>query len=387
MGGVRKWFKSLNFLKKDRKIDQENVGSKGRKWRVWRSTSGSKLGRIAASPESSDCGSSGGAPTTVAQVPAREAWAAIRIQTVFRAFLARRALRALRSIVRLQAIFRGRKVRRQAAITLRCMQALARVQAQVIASSVQRPRQGQAGKNKANLIRQAESAWCGSPGTVEEVRAKLQKKQEGAIKRERAISYSLSQQQMRRSSSLDSRTSKQGKSSNSGWSWLDSWIASNPWESRLMEELRTYPSEITPTSAKNENRYTGSYSSLHELSSIKLKWKSEKGQYTNWSADQHSEWLYNESTSSSPSFSNLESPGSSNSDRESTTARPNYMNLTESTKAKQRQLMESFQLHKKKMQLFRGDSWINLGSDLYTSTLCKDLYPAMHLERYDWEKS
>ncbi|CAA6672863.1 unnamed protein product [Spirodela intermedia] len=58
-----------------------------------------------------------------------EQWAAVTIQTAFRGYLARKALRALRALVKLQALVRGYLVRRQAAAALRGIQALLRAQA------------------------------------------------------------------------------------------------------------------------------------------------------------------------------------------------------------------------------------------------------------------
>ncbi|KAL2469837.1 IQ-domain 19 [Abeliophyllum distichum] len=54
--------------------------------------------------------------------------AAIKIQSVFRGYLARKALNALKGLVKLQALVRGHLVRKQATTTLRCMQALVTVQ-------------------------------------------------------------------------------------------------------------------------------------------------------------------------------------------------------------------------------------------------------------------
>ncbi|XVE52013.1 hypothetical protein DITRI_Ditri02bG0086500 [Diplodiscus trichospermus] len=61
----------------------------------------------------------------------RERWATVKIQTIFRGYLARKTLRAFKGLVRLQALIRGYLVRKRAAATLHSMQALIRAQTAV----------------------------------------------------------------------------------------------------------------------------------------------------------------------------------------------------------------------------------------------------------------
>ncbi|XP_066366233.1 protein IQ-DOMAIN 5-like isoform X2 [Miscanthus floridulus] len=168
----------------------------------------------------------------------KEIWAATIIQTAFRAFLARRARRALKGLVRLQALVRGHIVRKQAATTLRCMQALVRVQAHVRARRVRMALENQTDQQNTSpehtpeaRVREIEDGWCDSIGSVEDIQAKLLKRQEAAAKRERAMAYALAHQWQ---ASSRQATAFEPDKNSWGWNWLERWMAVRPWESRFL---------------------------------------------------------------------------------------------------------------------------------------------------------
>ncbi|KAL5785617.1 hypothetical protein ACOSQ2_008009 [Xanthoceras sorbifolium] len=84
-----------------------------------------------------------------------EETAATKIQSVFRGYLARKALCALKGLVKLQALVRGHLVRKQATATLRCMQALVTVQARARAQRLRMTEETKPSNHRQSIHRKS----------------------------------------------------------------------------------------------------------------------------------------------------------------------------------------------------------------------------------------
>lgn len=187
----------------------------------------------------------------------REELAAIKIQSAFRAFLARRTLRTLKGLARLQALAQGRVGQRQTTATMRCMQALVRAQAAVRGRRTTRLFEDTDTAGAAMLLHptwerwehrrspvvsekgeqdhndqsgQQDPEWDHSMQTIEQIRARELSKQEAAVKRERSMAYAFSHQQLNMSNQYSNKASTTPPQL--GWNWLERWMAARPWENR-----------------------------------------------------------------------------------------------------------------------------------------------------------
>uniref|UniRef100_A0A0E0JQN0 DUF4005 domain-containing protein n=1 Tax=Oryza punctata TaxID=4537 RepID=A0A0E0JQN0_ORYPU len=154
-------------------------------------------------------------------VSSKEELAAIKIQTAFRGYLARRALRALRGLVRLKSLVDGNAVKRQTAHTLHCTQTMTRVQTQIYSRRVKMEEEKQALQRQLQLKHQRElekmkidEDWDHSHQSKEQVEASLWKNSG------RTITPTFTDQ----------------GNPNWGWSWMERWMTSRPWESRVVSD-------------------------------------------------------------------------------------------------------------------------------------------------------
>ncbi|KAG8054855.1 hypothetical protein GUJ93_ZPchr0001g32450 [Zizania palustris] len=188
----------------------------------------------------------------------KEELAAIKIQTAFRGYLARRALRALRGLVRLKSLVDGNAVKRQTVHTLHCTQTMTRVQTQIYSRRVKMEEEKQALQKQLQLKHQRElekmkidEDWDHSHQSKEQIEASLMLKQEAALRRERALAYAFSHQWKNSGRTITPSFTDQGNP-NWGWSWMERWMSSRPWENRVPSDKDPkdyYSTKNTSTSA------------------------------------------------------------------------------------------------------------------------------------------
>ncbi|KAG0463278.1 hypothetical protein HPP92_019347 [Vanilla planifolia] len=182
----------------------------------------------------------------------REQVAAIKIQAAFRGYLARRWSGALRGLFRLRLLSNSIAVKRQTTNTLHYMQTLARVQSQVRERRLKLSEENQALHKQRQLKREKEleqlkqqmgEDWVDSPQSKEQLEAKLLKRQEAALRRERSLAYAYSHQWRSKSTRSNNATFIDPANQQWSWSWLDRWMAARPWEGSRGNTRKDYFSD------------------------------------------------------------------------------------------------------------------------------------------------
>lgn len=186
---------------------------------------------------------------------------ATKIQAAYRGYMARRSFRALKGLVRLQGVVRGQNVKRQTMNAMKYMQLLVRVQSQIQSRRIQmlenQARYQAEYKNdkevastlgKLTLGHGSEAGnnedWDDSLLTKDEIEARLQRKVEAIIKRERAMAYAYSHQLWK---ATPTSTHTLGSDMRSGgfpwwWTWLERQLPSaNPQGGQVLKNFQLTP--------------------------------------------------------------------------------------------------------------------------------------------------
>ncbi|CAK9148194.1 unnamed protein product [Ilex paraguariensis] len=127
--------------------------------------------------------------------------AATHIQTAFRAYMARKALRRLKGTVRLQGLIQGHSIKKQASTTLSYLHSWSSIQAQIRARRLFMVTEGRNRQKKLEnqlkleaKLHDLEVDWNGGSETMDEILSRIYQREEAAVKRERTMAYAFSHQ-------------------------------------------------------------------------------------------------------------------------------------------------------------------------------------------------
>lgn len=244
--------------------------------------------------------------------------AAIKIQAAYRAHLARKALKALKGLVRLQAMVRGRIVRRTVIPKLKSSPPISRAQSQVQELRVQNerfkdddknqflsPKEELAERNTKQLRCKSQKNWDYRLFPKEDMEALWLQKQDATVKREWMKKYSYSQRERRNDQNMGS-----GRWSNQ----LDQMVESEPCRRR----------ELNSTVCSNSMSF-GVYGATKMMKQRNLTKQNSVGEMNSQFALPRRSFSHVKHKSIDDETSQPNSPFF-----------PTYMAATESTKAKER---------------------------------------------------
>ncbi|KAB5512738.1 hypothetical protein DKX38_029766 [Salix brachista] len=184
---------------------------------------------------------------------------ATKIQAAYRGYVARRSFRALKGLGRLQGVMRGQNVKRQTMNAMKHMQLLVRVQSQIQSRRIQmlenqarRQAQNKNDKEVDSTLgkwgQMSEAGnnedWDDSVLTKEQIDARLQRRVDAVVKRERAMAYAYSHQLWKANLKSDQSALMDIRSNGFPWwwNWLERQLPpTNPPESQALMNFQLTP--------------------------------------------------------------------------------------------------------------------------------------------------
>lgn len=268
-----------------------------------------------------------------------EETAAVKIQTVFRGYLASRALRALRGLVRLKTLVEGPAANRQTANALKSIQNISRVQCQINSRRIRMSEENQALQRQIlqKQAKELESSqigeeWNDSLQSKEQIEAKLLSKYEATMRRERAMAYSFSHQGPWKKSARNTNLLFMDPTNPQwGWSWLERYMAGRPLGTQGDKDHTSVKNGINITGSEIAKSYTRRQLSSTLVASRKFK---RGPSYKRQGLDDDSKSIFSVQSEMNRRHSIASSSVRDDESMDSSTSVPSYMMQTKSAKAK-----------------------------------------------------